>query len=291
MKTFSTLTLALACALPAWQAPACTLWGASGAASTDGTLLAKNRDWLPNHVQTVQLRHPFDGLAFVALYADTGSGPTIRDGVNEAGLAVVTAEASSLPKSVREAQHAHGVMTRLLTHYRSVDQIEADGDKLFTNAKPVFLMIADSKGLATVEVGVDGHYAIKRQADGTMAHTNHYLDTGVIDREQKIGPSSATRFARINTLLSDPKDVHTLAEFSRISGDRHDGPDNSLWRNGHETTLAGWQIALPANAPPHLHLLLANPGETRKQYDLQLDAAFWAQREQTLEGQAAADGS
>jgi hypothetical protein len=177
-------------------------------------------------------------------------------------------------------------MTDVLTHYRNLDEVAADAKQLFGGIKPVFLMLGDSTGLMTVEVGQDGHYAIKREASGTMAHTNHYLDTSLIEDAQKIGPSSAARYGRINTLLEQNTKPHTLDEFSRISGDRHDGPDNSLWRNGREYTLAGWQIALPAGAPPHLHLLVANPGEAEQHFDLRLDAAFWAQPEQVLIGKS-----
>ena len=288
MKIF----FAIACTLLTWQASACTLWGAAGTSSADGTLLAKNRDWIPDHVQTIRLRHPANGLSYVGLYAEMGADSGIREGVNEAGLSIVSAEASSLPKAIRDAQpRTHGVMTTVLSHYRNLAEVAADADKLFVGIKPMFLMLADSKGLMTVEVGQDGHYALTRQANGTMTHTNHYLNTGLIEQEQKIGPSSATRYARINTLLDENKQAHTLDEFSRISRDRHDGPENSLWRNGRDYTLAGWQIALPAGGPPHLHLLVANPGQAQQHFDLRLDAAFWSQPEQTLIGERVADGS
>ncbi len=286
------ILIALACGLFAWQASACTLWGAAGSSSADGTLLAKNRDWVPDHVQTIRLRHPAHGFSYVGLYAETGKDAGIREGVNEAGLSIVSAEASSLPKAIRDAAHkTHGVMTTVLTRYRNLDDVAADADQLFTGIKPMFLMLADSKGLMTVEVGQDGHYALARQANGTMTHTNHYLNTGLIEQQQKIGPSSATRYSRINALLSETKEAHTLDEFSRISRDRHDGPDNSLWRNGRDYTLAGWQIALPAGGPPHLHLLVANPGEAQQHFDLRLDAAFWAQPEQVLIGKPVPDGT
>jgi hypothetical protein len=286
MKSHFAITVAVGLlGLTSLQTQACTLWGAAGTSSADGTLLAKNRDWKPDHEQEIRLHHPAHGLSFLALYADTGKGKSIRDGVNEAGLSVVTAEASSLSKAIRDAQTMHHpIMTSLLTYYRNLDDVAADADKLFTGIKPVFLMLGDSRGLMTVEVGENGHYTIKREAGGTMTHTNHYLEPGLISEEQKIGPSSATRYARINTLLASGQSVHTLDEFSRISGDRHDGPDNSLWRNGREYTLAGWQIALPADGPPHLHLLVANPGEAEQRFDLRLDAKFWAQPEQVLVG-------
>lgn len=286
------MIVAAICGMLSLQASACTLWGAAGNASTDGTLLAKNRDWLPDHIQAVRLHHPAKGLAYLALYADTGKESGIREGVNQAGLAVVAAEASSLPEAARYAEtRTHGVFTPLLSHYRNLDEVEADADKLFTGVRPIFFMLADSKGLMTVEIGQGGHYVIRRSANGTMTHTNHYLDTSVLSQNQRIGTSSAARYARINTLLSDSAQAHSLDEFSRISLDRHDGPENSLWRNGRDYTLAGWQIALPAGGAPHLHLLVANPGQQWQQFDLKLDAAFWAQPDQELIGASVAAGT
>lgn len=286
------MIVAAICGMLSLQASACTLWGAAGNASADGTLLAKNRDWLPDHIQAVRLHHPAKGLAYLGLYADTGKESGIREGVNQAGLAVVAAEASSLPEAARYAEpRTHGVLGPLLAHYHNLDEVAADADKLFVGVRPVFLMLADSKGLMTVEIGQGGHYVLKRSAGGTMTHTNHYLDASVLSQNQRIGTSSAARYARINTLLADPTQVHTLDEFSRISQDRHDGPENSLWRNGRDYTLAGWQIALPADGVPHLHLLLANPGQERQQFDLKLDAAFWAQPDQDLTGAPLAAGT
>ncbi|WP_200896076.1 carcinine hydrolase/isopenicillin-N N-acyltransferase family protein, partial [Chromobacterium vaccinii] len=95
------------------------------------------------------------------------------------------------------------------------------------------------------------------------------------------GPSSKARLARIRFLL-DQRPSHALAEFERLSRDHHDGPDNSLWRDGREHTLAGWQMALPAGAAPRLHLALANPGEQTLERDYTLDAAFWSQPARTL---------
>jgi len=88
----------LALGLPA---TACTLWGAANPTGSEGTLLAKNRDWRPDHVQSVRLSRPASGLAFLGLYADTGSEPGIKGGVNQAGLSIVSATAGSLPKAVR----------------------------------------------------------------------------------------------------------------------------------------------------------------------------------------------
>jgi isopenicillin-N N-acyltransferase-like protein len=279
---------ALSIMLLGLPAAACTLWGAAGSASADGTLLAKNRDWLPDHLQSVRLMHPAAGMAYLGLYADNSTEPGIKGGVNEAGLSIVSAEASSLPKAVRNVgTQRHGLITPILSRYHNLDEVANHADTLFGDAKPVFLLLADSKGLMQVEIGQEGHYAITRSQNGTLAHTNHYFDTSLISESQKIGNSSATRLARVNTLLADNKGPHTLDEFSNISQDHHDGANNSLWRNGKEFTLAGWQIALPANGAPHLHLVVANPEQVEQKVDWKLDATFWAQPAKVLLGNGA----
>jgi hypothetical protein len=201
----------------------------------------------------------------------------------------VAAEASSLAKPLRDAEVSqHPLITTLMRQYHNLDEVAADADKLFKGVKPVFLLLADSKGLMQVEIGQGGRYAMTRSQRGTMAHTNHYGDTSLIDGEQRIGKSSATRLARVQSLLATAAGPHTLDEFGRISADQHDGPNDSLWRDGREHTLAGWQIALLAGGAPKLHLVLANPGKAKQGVDWTLDAAFWSQAEGRLLGHGAA---
>lgn len=278
---FALLVLSLA----ATQAAACTLWGAAGTASADGTLLSKNRDWRPDHVQSLRLVHPRDGIAYVGLFADSGADTGLKGGVNAAGLSVVSAAASSLAKALRRNNpQQHGVMARILRQYHSLDEVNAAAATLFGQAKPEFLLLADANGLMQVETGQDGRYSITRRQQGTLIHTNHYLDTSLLNQPQTIGASSKTRLDRLSALLAAQTGPHTAAEFSRISNDRHDGPDNSLWRSGKEFTLANWQIALPAQNTPSLQLVIANPGEPVSTLALRLDATFWAQPARILAG-------
>ncbi len=146
----------LASAIAAAPGQACTLWGAAGSASAEGTLLVKNRDWRPDHVQSLRLVRPDDGLAYVGLYADTGGDVGLKGGVNQAGLSVVSASASSLPKVVRQENHEqHGVIAEILRRYRSLDEVDAHAPAIFAQAKPMFLMLADATGLMRVEIGQD----------------------------------------------------------------------------------------------------------------------------------------
>ena len=267
-----------------WQASgACTLWGAAGTASHEGTLLAKNRDWRPDHVQSLQLRHPETGHAYVGLFADTGKAPGIKAGVNEKGLVVVSASASSLSRASREADPArHGVMREILRNQASLDEVEKQANRIFSRAKPVFLLLADASGLMQVEVGQAGKFRLVRQDNGTLSHTNHYANPDLLNQPQTIGDSSQARLERVRSLLAR-QPVHDLASFTAISQDRANGPDHGLWRSGaRQSTLAGWQIALPKNAPPRLRLELANPGQPARTRDYVLTPAFWSQPEQRL---------
>ena len=85
-------------------AAACTLWGAVGSAvDGGGTLVAKNRDWVPDHRQELSLLKPAQGYQALVLRAVGGAEPGIKAGVNEKGLVIVSATASQIDASQRKA--------------------------------------------------------------------------------------------------------------------------------------------------------------------------------------------
>ena len=274
------LIVALSCALSPLPLLACTLWGAAGADVGEvggGTLISKNRDWAPDHHQVLKKVRPKKGWAYFGLFAEGNGDPGLKAGVNERGLTIVSASSSSLPRRVRDQQpDMHGVMVKILTDYASVDALIANADKVFSQSRANFFLVSDHSKVLTVEVGLNGKYALKLNDSGTTTHTNHYLDPELASQTpQKIGESSRTRFQRINSLLGQSTAPYTLAQFSGLSRDRNDGPDNSLWRNGKETTLASWIVATPTQSAPRLHVVLANPGEAEVTHDLVLDEKFW----------------
>ena len=100
------LMSALVCfLLAAPTARACTLWAAAGdAVQGGGAIIVKNRDWTPGESQRIEIFRPAGGYAYVALMAtreaqkSTGVQVEIDRpvaGVNEKGLTVVSAAASS----------------------------------------------------------------------------------------------------------------------------------------------------------------------------------------------------
>jgi isopenicillin-N N-acyltransferase like protein len=262
-------------------AGACTLWGAAGLAAGGGTLLAKNRDWRPDHVQSIRLIHPRRGASYVGLFADNGSAPGLKAGVNEYGLSVVSASASSLAKQYWDSPDVHGPMLLILREDHSIDDVLAKAAQRFSHSSPMFLLISDHQQLLEVEIGKDGRYTLHSQQEGVLAHTNHYLSDELADCNHRIGDSSQMRLARIRTLLASGPS-YSLSDFARFSQDQNAGQNNSLWRQGKEHTLASWQIATPSSGAAQLSLRLANPGQTMVQKQWRLDAAFWQGIEHTL---------
>lgn len=270
------LAATLALVLLSHPVAASTLWGAAGIAAGGGTLLAKNRDWKPNHRQILKHSPPGDGFAWFGLYAVGGDDPGIKAGVNEKGLTVVSASASSIPKKRRAQQPGkHGAISQILSRFASVDELAANADRIFADSRAIFLLVADRQQILLAEIGLGGEFVFHAVDEGTLAHTNHYLNKDLAVFNTANTPSSTMRLARINTLLKQAPQPYTLREFARMSRDRHDGPDNSLWRSGKEHTLSSWIVQTPASGAPRLRVLLANPGEEEKTVEYTLDEAFW----------------
>jgi isopenicillin-N N-acyltransferase-like protein len=258
------------------SALACTLWGAAGSDAGGGTLISKNRDWAPDHHQYLKQVRPSTGFAYFGLYAEGNDDPGLKAGINEKGLSIVSAS-SNISKKVRIAETGkHGVMIPILTHYESVDALMEDADKVFGRSYANFFVISDHSKLLIVEVGLNGLHRERLIEQGVGAHTNHYLDEALAGHfGDKPGVSSSTRLARITSLLADAPRPLSVAQFSTLSRDHVAGPNNSLWRNGRDFTLASWIVRTPASGAPEIQIVIANPDEPETTQTLVLDTAFW----------------
>jgi isopenicillin-N N-acyltransferase like protein len=271
------LTLSLTGPLP--NAAACTLWGVAGdRAEEQGTLVAKNRDWEPDHVQKTKIVIPQSGYRYFGLFAEGGNEPGLKGGVNIKGLTIVTATASSIPFSVRKNQPGKkGVLAEILSGYDSVDGVLAHRE-LFAHARAGFFLLADRTKLAMVEVALDGKFAVRTETHGAIVHTNHFLEETLCSANTRIGESSSTRLDRIKALMAETGAPVTVDQFRNMSADQHDGPNNSLWRTGEKVrTLATWIMKLPKQGPPTLYLKIANPAQAPEEKRYTLDAKFWEQ--------------
>jgi hypothetical protein len=262
--------------LSAMPSDACTLWGAAGdAVLGGGTLVAKNRDWAPDHRQELVVLSPPEGYRSVALMAVGNDEPGIKAGVNEKGLVIVSATANQIASAERKNVHQkQGLMRHYLATCASVEDVLKSIDLL---RRPVFYLVADRKEVAIVEIGRDGRRAVTRKDSGTLLHTNHYCFL----QPQGLGSpgaSSQQRYARIDELLKLHGKAFVLDDFIRFSEDRNAGPDNSIWRTGSDPrkrrTLATWLVSIPASGSPLLYLKTADPGEPERVCRLAVEEAL-----------------
>ena len=283
IKNLALLIFSAALALSAAsEGLACTLWGAAGGKTENGgTIIAKNRDWEPTQIQDLKKVLPLEGFRYLGLFATDGGGTGLKAGVNEKGLAVVTATASTIPRSKRSGKDADSISSpEILKSCASVDDVLAMLDR-FCNAD--FYLVADKTKVAVIEVAPGKRAVARVTHNGALAQTNHYQESTLSRMNRKVSASSQVRYERILELLSEEGNGLSLEDFIAFSEDREAGPDNSIWRTGgspvRTRTLATWILESPANGlPPSLYLKIANPDQPQKTMRLVLDSNFWETR-------------
>ena len=271
------LVLAALATLITGSATACTLFSATGSdyVKGGGSLIVKNRDWRPEW-QEMRLVEG-EKYRYYGIFTGDMENFVLRGGVNEKGLAVVVASASTIPLQDRKKMaHAKaGALKTMLGECASVDEALSHTE-LFLG--PKFLMLADAKSIAYVEIANDGKYEIRRETTGTLVHTNHYVEPDLLWANIKAGASSHTRYDRITELLRDGNLPYSLDDFITFSQDQHDGPARSIWRRGisptGEQTLATLAIYIPEGKAPQVYVKIRQaPDEQDQEKVLRLDGA------------------
>lgn len=256
---------------------ACTLFAAQGDAWVQGggSLIVKNRDWRPEWQEVRLVRsHTY---AYYGIFGGEDKHLQLKGGVNEKGLAVFSASASSIPKAERLADDAPRMATLsgLLGECASVEEA-LQQTELFSGAK--FLLLADASEIAYVEIAPGGRYAVQKTSNGPLWHTNHYLLPELVTSNVNIGMSSRMRYARIGALLTDGVKPYTLDDFVTFSQDETAGPDNSIWRTGSRAdgpqTLATMAVWLPPSGSPEIYVKIRYaPDEAGQEDVFTLDGA------------------
>ena len=259
---------------------ACTLWAAAGEKVEDGgTIIAKNRDYVPQKSE-LKLVIPKDGFKYFGVFpVESERWQGLVAGINEKGLAIVSATAGSISRKKRNTG-MEGLNSKILAAYSSVDSV-LENKTMFTKSRPVFYLIADKEKIAVIEVAPGGEISIRTIKNGVLFHTNHYTDEKLLKANEKIGKSSLARFKRIGNLLNNCPSCFTADNFVTFSEDIADGPDNSIWRTGgtpgKERTLATWIIYIPEKGDPELYVKFVNPDEPIRVYTMKLDIPFWTE--------------
>jgi hypothetical protein len=280
-----TVTLFIACfsASLAVRAFSCTLWAANGDSTKDNsTLIAKNYDWIPDHKTVLKTVPSSKGkFAYFGLYAEYSRSPKFIAGINEKGLVVVTADASTKNeeyyKKIDEKYNRRNLLSDLLSGYADIQSVLKNKD-MFKTSKVKNYMIADRENIMYVEAGPDGKYSIRASTNGILYHTNHYIDP-VLSSFNLTGRSSLTRYKRIGYLLSGSHPGFTMSDFIKFGSDENDRPNNSIFRTGSsrnpDRTLATWIVELKKDSPPEIYVKLFNPGEETKEFRFTADDRFW----------------
>ena len=260
-----------------------TLWAAAGGqVEGGGVLIAKNHDDkpLPTELRLVVPRKGFTYLGLFALGSRKTQGPLA--GVNEKGLAVVTAVPEGLPPGPDPNPSIEQIAESLLASYESVDLIVAD-QKILRQGPPAFYLIADRSNIALVETGPHGGISVTILKDGILTHTNHYLGEELLVWNRRIPKGSESRLERVTRLLQSSTVPLTQDAFIEMSRDRGaEGDDGALRVRASSgtlrvQTLAGWILLIPRTKPPELHVgvFVADGGEI--EYDFKLDRPFWTE--------------
>lgn len=258
----------------------CTLWGAIGNSTKDNTcLIAKNYDWTPDHkVVLKKIPAAKNSYAYFGLFAEHKENPRFSAGINEKGLVVVTASASSIPSKRRKTiKDKKNLLISILTKYSDIPSI-VKNENIFIDSRPMFYLIADKDTIIQIEVAPEGKYSIKSEQNGVLFHTNHYIGEILLYANIKISKSSLTRYERINTLLKDSSKF-IFDDFIKYSNDRNDDPDNSIFRTGSklksQRTLATWIVELLKDKSPVVYIKLVNPEQKPKEFTFQINDDFW----------------
>lgn len=230
------------------SALACTLFSATGDSVVGGgSIIVKNRDFKPEPQMLKVVRE--DGNAFYGLYAMTSPNKwSLKGGVNAKGLVVVSASASSIPKAQKQAMPTKPYIKNTLKHCNNVAEALSNKENFVS---PQFLMLADNREIAYVEVAGPGQIHVERKSQGSLTHTNHYLGTELSYLNGNPVVSSHVRYARINELVNNTTAPFSLDDFIRISQDQNAGVNNSIWRVGSTPTstqtLATFAVQLLPN--------------------------------------------
>lgn len=204
-----------------------------------GAILAKNRDYRPEHIpiQRVFLHHdPAWGGRAMLCVGSLGSPGNFSSGINSDGLAV--SDTATRTRRHAPGMHRYFLLTWLLVHCRTVAQALA-AIRAMPHAGSGTLVLADADGaVAAVELGTDA-VGIDLGAGGRVGRSNHFVlpETAPLNLDPPDGAparNSALRLAALRDQLTSartPFGADDAARLLRTHGEagfcRHGGADLS----------------------------------------------------------------
>ncbi|HWR31862.1 MAG TPA: C45 family autoproteolytic acyltransferase/hydrolase [Negativicutes bacterium] len=252
-------------------ANACTIWAAAGSkVDGGGTLIVKNRDWVPDHQQVLKLNIPSQGYRYIELNTVGNTSPGTKAGINEHGLVVVNASTPSIYDKPENFIGRQGTSS-VLRNYRSVQEaLDALRDGKWSGG-PVYLILADAQEIAVIEFGLNGTSRTESTKSGVVYHTNHYLNPDLQSLNPYRSGGSYKRAEHIKIRLAS-KESFTAQDFIEES------KNPTVWHSGatsqSSSTLSTWLVSQSPHGDARLYLRMGNPGQPVKEYDFLIKELF-----------------
>lgn len=209
----------------------CTTWAASGSATVGSEpMLAKNRDYRPEHLplQNVVRALPEEGYPY--LYVSSAGSPGVfSTGINQAGLAVADTHVYStdlgpgLPSYalMMHILEGHDSVSSALDYLRAVPRLGRNN-----------LVLADATGHLAVFEGGHTRYGLFERHDGALANTNHFASDEMRSFYAAVDPPLARgrsrgRYEAVTRALAGAHGRIDVA-FAQQLAATHDGPLGSI---------------------------------------------------------------
>jgi hypothetical protein len=243
--------------IPSYTAFPCTLFGAIGdSVQAGGLLIGKTRDRAENSEQAFVEVIPEGGYRYRGI--SLRGVNRVTSGINEKGLVVVSAAASSVEKEGKVT-----TVGKILSKACSVDEVMAMVRKGEIQG-PIYYLLGDIHKIALLEVADRHQYDSLVKEDGVLFHTNHFILKEMRNFNRKIGTSSRVRLGRIEELLR--AGPFTKEQFVVFSQDHSNGPgNNSICRHfekkvrGSERTVSAAVYILRKGGAPEIWVSLGQP--------------------------------
>jgi isopenicillin-N N-acyltransferase like protein len=183
----------------------CTSWAVNGLLTFDeAPLLAKNRDYRPDHrqLQCLVIAEPEKGYKYSYL-TSAGSPGVFSSGMNEKGLAVADTHVTSLEIGPGLARYS--VMMKLLERFSRVSEA-LEYLKSIPHLGDGTLTLADAEGETAVFEAGYLEQGVVRDEKGYIVATNHYVTGSLKEKWLDISPifqrgNSQERYATVDSAL------------------------------------------------------------------------------------------
>ena len=213
------------------DAEGCTTWAASGSTTAGGEpILAKNRDYHPDHLPLQNVVRAMPDTGHTYLYVSSAGSPGVFSaGINQAGLAIADTHVYS--RDLGPGLPSYALMMHILEASDSVSSALE-----YLRAVPRLgrnnLILADAAGHLAVFEGGHTRYGLFESHGGALVNTNHFASDEMQDCFVAVDPPlargrSSGRYESVSRALTGAQGRIDLS-FARGLAAAHDGPLSSI---------------------------------------------------------------